>query len=206
MPTTTDTQQYTPYGLPPSAVNYMAYIDNAYSADDSETQKLKELLVTHSLQVARKALEIAHTHALPLADGDIVAAAMLHDIGIIATNAPGIHCHGTEHYLRHGVLGAAMLREAGAPEWPKGTPAPVSQPKTLPNITFPCLRATICRRHCSNASYAMPTSFTAKAIRKSKRLRHRRELPSLVSERIMPRDLTTSQPYSDNLTIAIKQL
>ena len=34
----------------------MAYIDNAYSADDSETQKLKELLVTHSLQVARKAL------------------------------------------------------------------------------------------------------------------------------------------------------
>lgn len=115
MPTTTDTQQYTPYGLPPSAVNYMAYIDNAYSADDSETQKLKELLVTHSLQVARKALEIAHTHALPLADGDIVAAAMLHDIGIIATNAPGIHCHGTEHYLRHGVLGAAMLRKAGAP-------------------------------------------------------------------------------------------
>ncbi|HRN05161.1 MAG TPA: HD domain-containing protein [Muribaculaceae bacterium] len=95
----------------------MAYINNAYSADDSETQKLKELLVTHSLQVARKALEIAHTHALPLADGDIVAAAMLHDIGIIATNAPGIHCHGTEHYLRHGVLGAAMLREAGAPEW-----------------------------------------------------------------------------------------
>lgn len=95
----------------------MAYIDNAYSADDSETQKLKELLVTHSLQVARKALEIAHTHALPLADGDIVAAAMLHDIGIIATNAPGIHCHETEHYLRHGVLGAAMLREAGAPEW-----------------------------------------------------------------------------------------
>lgn len=95
----------------------MAYIDNAYSADDSETQKLKELLVTHSLQVARKALEIAHAHALPLADGDIVAAAMLHDIGIIATNAPGIHCHGTEHYLRHGALGAAMLRKAGAPEW-----------------------------------------------------------------------------------------
>lgn len=116
MPTNTDTQ-YTPYGLPPSAVNYMAYIDNAYSADDSETQKLKELLVTHSLQVARKALEIAHTHTLPLADGDIVAAAMLHDIGIIATDAPSIHCHGTEHYLRHGILGAAILRKAGAPEW-----------------------------------------------------------------------------------------
>lgn len=95
----------------------MAYIDNAYSATDSETQKLKELLVTHSLQVARKALEIAHAHALPLADGDIAAAAMLHDIGIIATDAPGIHCHGTEHYLRHGILGAAMLRKAGAPEW-----------------------------------------------------------------------------------------
>lgn len=116
MPTTTDTQ-HTPYSLPPSTVDYMAYIDNIYSATDSETQKLKELLVTHSLQVVRKALDIAHTHALPLSDGDIVAAAMLHDIGIIATDAPGIHCHGTEHYLRHGILGAAMLRKAGAPEW-----------------------------------------------------------------------------------------
>lgn len=44
-------------------------------------------------------------------------AAMLHDIGIFLTDAPGIHCHGTEPYLRHGILGADLLRAEGAPEW-----------------------------------------------------------------------------------------
>ena len=42
---------------------------------------------------------------------------MLHDIGIHLTNAPGIDCHGKEAYLRHGILGAALLRTEGAPEW-----------------------------------------------------------------------------------------
>lgn len=111
------THQHTPYGLPQSAADYMAYIDDAYTSAGHEAQLLKELLITHSVQVAQKALAIAHAHALPLADGDIVAAAMLHDIGIVATDAPGIHCHGSEPYLRHGVIGAAMLRKAGAPEW-----------------------------------------------------------------------------------------
>ena len=41
---------------------------------------------------------------------------MLHDIGIIAVDAPGIDCHGTEPYLCHGVIGAEMLRRAGVPE------------------------------------------------------------------------------------------
>ena len=38
---------------------------------------------------------------------------MLHDIGIIHTNAPGIHCHGTEPYICHGVIGRRMLDELG---------------------------------------------------------------------------------------------
>ena len=42
---------------------------------------------------------------------------MLHDIGIYATDAPGIDCHGTEPYIRHGILGADLLRREGYPEW-----------------------------------------------------------------------------------------
>jgi uncharacterized protein len=35
---------------------------------------------------------------------------MLHDIGIMKCDAPGIFCHGTEPYIRHGIMGAEMLR------------------------------------------------------------------------------------------------
>ena len=38
---------------------------------------------------------------------------MLHDIGMCRTDAPGIHCHGTEPYLLHGVLGRQMLDSMG---------------------------------------------------------------------------------------------
>ena len=40
---------------------------------------------------------------------------MLHDIGIIKTDAPGIKCFGTEPYICHGILGAEMLRQEGLP-------------------------------------------------------------------------------------------
>ena len=40
-------------------------------------------------------------------------AAMLHDIGMCRTDAPGIHCHGTEPYIRHGILGRQMLDSIG---------------------------------------------------------------------------------------------
>lgn len=70
----------------------------------------------HCRQVADKALTIADRLHLPLDREEIEAAAMLHDIGIFLTDAPGIHCHGTEPYLRHGMLGADLLRREGAPE------------------------------------------------------------------------------------------
>ena len=38
---------------------------------------------------------------------------MLHDIGIVACDAPGIYCHGELPYICHGVEGARMLAEAG---------------------------------------------------------------------------------------------
>ena len=40
-------------------------------------------------------------------------AAMLHDIGMCRTDAPGIHCHGTEPYILHGILGRKMLDGMG---------------------------------------------------------------------------------------------
>ncbi len=38
---------------------------------------------------------------------------MLHDIGMCRTDAPGIHCHGTEPYILHGILGRKMLDAMG---------------------------------------------------------------------------------------------
>ena len=93
--------------------SYQAIIDRHYPAGTP----LRQILEHHSRQVADLAREINRTRHLGLDDGDVEAAAMLHDIGIFMTDAPGIHCHGTEPYLRHGVLGAELLRAEGTPEW-----------------------------------------------------------------------------------------
>jgi uncharacterized protein len=59
-------------------------------------------------------LEIVRNHPELGADERFVEeAAMLHDIGIVKVDAPAIACHGTEPYIRHGVLGAEMLRAEG---------------------------------------------------------------------------------------------
>ena len=50
-------------------------------------------------------------------DADFIEeAAMLHDIGIVGCNAPGIFCTGSEPYICHGIIGAEMLRSEGYPE------------------------------------------------------------------------------------------
>lgn len=77
----------------------------------------KSILLEHSQAVADYALQINEKKGLGL-DGEMVrAAAMLHDIGIITVNAPGIGCVGSEDYIRHGVNGAQILRGHGFPEW-----------------------------------------------------------------------------------------
>ncbi len=74
------------------------------------------LLVRHSRQVAEKAMEVLDRHPEIAADRTLVyEAAMLHDIGIMHTNAPGIGCLGIEPYICHGRLGAEMLRAEGLP-------------------------------------------------------------------------------------------
>ena len=95
-----------------SAAVWQSIIDRYYPEG-----KLRDILVGHSRQVADMALAIASGLDLDLPRDQIETAAMLHDIGIIATHAPGICCYGTQPYLMHGSIGAGMLRESGAPEW-----------------------------------------------------------------------------------------
>ena len=77
-------------------------------------ERLRHILLAHSRAVADKALQIARSHPELNADLAFVEeAALLHDIGIVGVDAPAIACYGTEPYIRHGVLGAAMLRREG---------------------------------------------------------------------------------------------
>lgn len=81
-----------------------------------EDNELKHILVYHSKCVADKALEIADKHPELNLDRDFLyEAAMLHDIGIYLTDAPGIECHGTEPYIRHGYLGSQLMLKEGYP-------------------------------------------------------------------------------------------
>lgn len=82
-----------------------------------EENALRNILLTHSRQVAEKAVSIGKNHPeLGLDTTFLYEASMLHDIGIFLTNAPGIHCYGTEPYICHGTLGAKLVREAGFPQ------------------------------------------------------------------------------------------
>jgi uncharacterized protein len=93
--------------------DYRAVIDRFYEPGSA----LRRILIDHSRSVADKALELNTKHGLALDPSAVEAGAMLHDIGIFLCDAPGIECHGPEPYLRHGVLGAALLRSQELPEW-----------------------------------------------------------------------------------------
>ena len=94
-------------------MDYQAIIDKYYT----EGSRLKEILEVHSRAVADKALEIVARHPELNADGRFVEeAAMLHDIGVYLTHAPSIYCTGEEPYIRHGIIGAELLRNEGYPK------------------------------------------------------------------------------------------
>lgn len=94
-------------------MNNWERIINKYYGEDGA---LRHILIVHSQSVAQKALQIVSLHPELNLDRQFVEeAAMLHDIGIIKTDAPGIECHGKEPYIRHGLLGAEMLRAEGMP-------------------------------------------------------------------------------------------
>ena len=74
------------------------------------------VLVSHSRQVANLAVALSQrliNKGVPLDIEFVEEAAMLHDIGMCRTDAPGIHCHGTEPYICHGILGRQMLESLG---------------------------------------------------------------------------------------------
>ena len=98
-------------------IDYIALIDKYYGGQ----AELRHVLVTHSRQVADRALQIVDRHPQWIADGlvdrtFVEEAAMLHDIGIIYCDAPRIHCVGPHKYIEHGFLGAELLRKEGLPE------------------------------------------------------------------------------------------
>ena len=93
-------------------MNWQKIIDKYYIEDN----ELKNILIIHSQSVARKALQIVSLHPELHLDANFIReGAMLHDIGIIRTNASGIYCFGTEPYICHGLLGGEMLRHEGFP-------------------------------------------------------------------------------------------
>lgn len=88
-------------------MDYLALLHRYYPEDNA----LRRMLLHHSRQVCARALQIVELHPELGANRNLVeAGAMLHDIGIFLTDAPGIHCHGTAHYILHGSLGAQLLR------------------------------------------------------------------------------------------------
>lgn len=115
-------------------MDYQAIIDKYYPADN----ELRRVLLKHSRQVADRCLQIVRKHPELSVDAQFVEeAAMLHDIGIYQCNAPSIHCHGTEPYIKHGPIGGGMLRAEGFPRHARvaerhtGTGLPGYEPETL---------------------------------------------------------------------------
>lgn len=93
---------------------FVERIIDKYAVDE----ELKRLLITHSQCVAAKALRVADNAGIgERIDRRFVwDAAMLHDIGIVECDAPGIHCHGQQPYICHGIAGSRILNAEGLPE------------------------------------------------------------------------------------------
>lgn len=97
-------------------IKYQMLTENIINKYYEGQEDLKKLLLHHSRQVAERAMEVLDAHPEIQADRTFIyESAMLHDIGIFLTNAPGIGCHGIHPYICHGILGAEILRAEGLP-------------------------------------------------------------------------------------------
>jgi uncharacterized protein len=93
-------------------MNPLSLIEKYYPAG-SEAHRI---LLRHSVRVAGKAREIARRLAAEGVDIDFVyEAGLLHDIGMLFTDAPDIGCHGSLPYLCHGYKGRELLEAEGLP-------------------------------------------------------------------------------------------
>lgn len=97
----------------PSAYPLLPLIERYYTPGG----EAHRILLCHSWEVRTLALELAERHPRrgEIDLGFLDEGAMLHDIGVFLTHAPKIDCHGTEPYIRHGYLGAELLRSLGMP-------------------------------------------------------------------------------------------
>jgi len=81
------------------------------------TAEALPLFLTHSRLVAGKAVRTAENHPdrenLDLTF--VREAAMLHDIGVALTAAPGLMCYGNAPYILHGIIGREILEREGLP-------------------------------------------------------------------------------------------
>jgi uncharacterized protein len=83
------------------------FIDEIYKND----KEILFFLIPHIKSVADLAVKIAKEQK---ADVDFVhRASLLHDIAILMTNVPKIHCKGSAPYIQHGILGKKLLEEHG---------------------------------------------------------------------------------------------
>ena len=146
---------------------FQQIIDKYYPSDGN----LRRLLIHHSRQVADRALLVARRHPELGADLRFLEdAAMLHDIGILLTDAPGIYCEGTEPYLLHGRLGAQMLRREAEAFVQEGRSSEAGYCEAL---------ARVCERHTG-------TGLTAQNIREQGLpLPEQDFLPETVEEQIV---------------------
>ncbi|MDO4511969.1 MAG: HD domain-containing protein [Bacteroidales bacterium] len=93
-------------------IDYLSIIAKFYSPGDPDY----DLLVKHSTQVALLTRQLCARYAASRGEVDAdfaFEAAMLHDVGIFRTYAPGIYCCGKEPYIKHGIIGREILEELG---------------------------------------------------------------------------------------------
>lgn len=91
-------------------VNPIEVIEKYYEPES----KAYHFLIQHSRLVARKALEIAEKAVHLHPDMRFIEeGAMLHDIGILYTDAPKLDCFGYKDYICHGYLGRELLEREG---------------------------------------------------------------------------------------------
>lgn len=89
----------------------VAKIIDKYYPEDNE---LRRIYTIHARKVADMALAISCKHSeLNLDENFLEEAALLHDLGVFLTDAPGIFCYGDAPYICHGYLGAELLRAEG---------------------------------------------------------------------------------------------
>ena len=93
-------------------IDYLSIIGRYYSQGNDDYN----LLVKHSRQVAELAAQLCKRlikQGQPIDEDFVYEAAMLHDIGMFKTHAPGIFCFGDKLYICHGILGRELLDSVG---------------------------------------------------------------------------------------------